>query len=156
CGQLLERPEVAAWVAQSYPIVVVDEAQELGTERLRVIRAVIGHVALFVAADEFQCLDDTIDTRPFMDWFQTGRVTRLTVVHITTRQGLLDAGVALRPLRTPQPGQGLTISYKYANVMPFSIAAALHHATGTRALLYAPGGRDWAEAVIERLAAGLA
>lgn len=156
CGQLLERPEVAAWVAQSSPVVVVDEAQELKAERLRILKALVGHVSLFVAADEFQCLDDTLDTRPFMDWFQTGRITPLTVVHRTNQQGLLNAGVALRALQTPQAGQGLTISYEFRNVMPFKIAAALHRARGTRALIYASGGRAWTEELIGRLAQGMA
>ncbi len=156
CGQLLERPEVAAWVAQSFPIIVVDEAQELRAERLRILRALAGHVSLFVAADEFQCLDDTLDTRPFMDWFQTGRITPLTVVHRTNQQGLLNAGVALRALQTPQPGRGLTISYEFRNVMPFKIAAALYRARGTRALIYASAGRRWTEELIGRLAQGMA
>lgn len=155
CGQLLERPEVASWVAQSFPVVVVDEAQELKIERLRILKALVGHVALFVAADEFQCLDDTIDTQPFMDWFRTGRITALNVVHRTNRPGLLDAGVALRALQTPQAGVGLAISYEFRNVMPFKIAAALHRARGSGALIYAPSARSWAEELVGRLPLGM-
>ncbi len=155
CGQLLECPEVAAWVARTFPVVVVDEAQELKTERLRILRALVGHVSLFVAADEFQCLDDTLDTRPFMDWFQTGHVTPLTVVHRTNQQGLLNAGVALRALQAPQAGPGLAISYEFKNVMPFKVAAALHRARGTKALIFAPGARPWVEELIGRLGLGM-
>jgi hypothetical protein len=134
---------------------VVDEAQELKVERLRILKALTGHVSLFVAADEFQCLDETLDTRPFSNWFQTGRITPLTVVHRTKHQGLLNAGVALRALQTPQAGPGLTISYEFKNVMPFKIAAALHRTRGTRALIYAPGGRRWTRELIERLSQGM-
>ena len=155
CGQLLERPEVATWVAQTFPIISVDEAQELKIERLRIIKALVGHVSLFIAADEFQCLDDTLDTRPFMDWFRTGRITPLTVVHRTDQLALLNAGITLREFETPQVGQGLTISYEYPRVMPFKIASKLYWWRGTKALIYAPGGRLWAESLVERLGQGM-
>jgi superfamily I DNA/RNA helicase len=36
-GTLLERPDVTTWVAASFPVVLVDEAQDLKPERLRMI-----------------------------------------------------------------------------------------------------------------------
>jgi superfamily I DNA/RNA helicase len=38
-GALLERPGVCAWVVASFPIIVIDEAQDLRLERLRMVRA---------------------------------------------------------------------------------------------------------------------
>src|SRR5215207_6013636 len=39
---LLEQPAVTAWVAASFPIVLVDEAQDLKPQRLRMIAALAG------------------------------------------------------------------------------------------------------------------
>jgi hypothetical protein len=155
CGQLLEYTAVANWVSRAYPIVIVDEAQELSPQRLRIIRALEGHVRLFVAADEFQCLDERLDTGPFMDWFHAGEITQLRRVRRTTRAGLINAGIALRELTAPNNGPGLRISYEFPNLMPFKIGAALYHANGSKAVLYAPGATQWAQQVISRLAEGL-
>lgn len=155
CGHLLEDPVIAQWVARTFPVIVVDEAQELKPERLRILKAIAPHVALFVAADEFQCLDEGLDTAPFLEWFATGRIDALNVVRRTGKQGLLGAGVALRNLQTPQSGDGLRIEYKFRNVMPFAIVASLARATGTKALIYGPSGRGWADEIIGRAAQGM-
>jgi hypothetical protein len=155
CGELLEDPVIAEWVARTFPVIVVDEAQELKPERLRILKALAPHVALFVAADEFQCLDEGLDTAPFIEWFATGRVEALNVVHRTGKQGLLRSGIALRNLQSPQPGDGLRIENKFPNVMPFAVAASLARAAGSKALIYGPSGRGWADEVIARAAQGM-
>lgn len=155
CGQLLESPVIAEWVACTFPVIVVDEAQELKPERLRILKALVPHVALFVAADEFQCLDDELDTAPFLEWFTTGRVDTLNIVHRTEKRGLLDAGIALRSLQSPQSGVGLRIEHKFPNVMPFAVVSSLSRAAGTKALIYAPSGRTWADETIGRAAQGM-
>jgi len=66
CGSLLERPEIAHWVTASFPIIAIDEAQELKPCRLRIVKALAADADLYVAADEFQCLDEDIDTAPFV------------------------------------------------------------------------------------------
>lgn len=158
-GRLLEHPQVAKWVAASYPVILVDEAQELAPPRLRVIRALTAHVALYVAADEFQCLDEDIDTTPFMDWFRTGRIIPLTQVRRTSHQGLLDAALALREGRTmPIKGLGLKISYERPNQMPFAIGHALHNARragGSIAMIVAPGTARWVDGLLPRLRQGM-
>ncbi|WP_081813020.1 UvrD-helicase domain-containing protein [Hyphomonas sp. CY54-11-8] len=155
CGQLLEQPLIAKWVAQSFPVIVVDEAQELKPERLRILKALTPHVTLFVAADEFQCLDERLDTAPFLEWFRAGNIEELTFVRRTGQRGLLEAGVALRSLQNPAPGTGLRIEYKFKNVMPFAVVASLSRSRGTRALIYAPSGRSWADEIIARAAQGM-
>lgn len=158
-GQLLEHPEIAQWVAASYPVILVDEAQELAPPRLRIIRALASHVALYVAADEFQCLDETIDTTPFMEWFHTGQIAPLTQVRRTSHQGLLDAALALRQGRSlPTHGSGLKITYQRPNQMPFAIGHALHaarRAGGSIAVIGAPGTRQWIDRLLTRLRQGL-
>lgn len=155
CGVLLERPEVVRWVAAAFPIVAIDEAQELAPCRLRIAQALSTVTELIVAADEFQCLDDQIDTGPFMEWFGTGNLERLDVVRRTNRQGLLNAGVALRARRPPINGAGLRICYYYPAQVKFSIGHALRNGTGSRAVLVAPGSTAWANELIPQLAAGL-
>jgi hypothetical protein len=62
CGLLLERAEIARWVAAAFPIVAIDEAQELKPCRLRIAQALSYSTHMIVAADEFQCLEDQLDT----------------------------------------------------------------------------------------------
>lgn len=157
CGRLLEEVTVAKWVAASFPVCVVDEAQELGLERLRVVKAMTGHVNLLVAADEFQCLDQRIDTRPFAAWFQTGRITVLDQVRRTDQRGLLDAATALRNGTEVTDGPGLRVRYEFPNQMPFAIGHAINGARangGDVALVVAPGSKPWADELIARLSQG--
>lgn len=155
CGSLLERPEIARWVAATFPIVVIDEAQELKPCRLRIAQALSGSTHMVVAADEFQCLDEQIDTEPFMNWFQTGNVQRLNVVRRTTRQGLLEAGVSLRAAEPPVNGAGLRIRYDFPAQVKFTVGHAMRGGNGTRAILVAPGSTAWANELIPQLAGGL-
>ncbi len=53
---LLEREDVRAWVAGSFPIVLVDEAQDLSAERSAIIAALAQRTNVLLAFDEFQCL----------------------------------------------------------------------------------------------------
>lgn len=155
CGGLLERPEVAKWITATFPIIAVDEAQELDQTRLSVVKALSEQGSLFAAADEFQCLNDAVDTGPFQRWFAIGDVRHLVQVRRTGQQGLLAAGVALRRGVAPTNGPGLRIAYEYPNQMPFSIGHALNTARGTTAILVAPGAADWANRLIPRLSQGM-
>src|ERR1700686_986918 len=63
-GVLLEREDVQAWVAASYPIMLVDEAQDLKPQRLRMVSGLANAIRTFIAADEFQCLDASLRPNP--------------------------------------------------------------------------------------------
>lgn len=155
CGVLLERAEILCWVHRTFPIVAVDEAQELSAPRLRIVRALSENLDAFIAADEFQCLDEELDTGPFVDWFSGGDVEQLTEVRRTNQQGLLNGALALRGGGIPQTGTGLAIRYEYANQMPFAIGHAINNDRPGTAVIVAPGGKNWANGVIERLAQGM-
>jgi hypothetical protein len=155
CGILLERPEIAQWVSAAFPIVAIDEAQELKPCRLRIAQALSRSTHMIVAADEFQCLEDQLDTRPFMEWLATGDVRRLAVVRRTRRQGLLNAGVALREARNPTEGVGLRIRYAFPAQVKFTVGHALRGAGRTRAILVAPGSTAWANELVPQLATGV-
>jgi superfamily I DNA/RNA helicase len=68
---LLEHPVVRSWVNMSFPIVVVDEAQDLSPERSSMIaaRATCGKTLL--AFDEFQCLDITLLPIAIETWLRS-------------------------------------------------------------------------------------
>lgn len=155
CGQLLERPEVTRWIHSAFPILVVDEAQELAPARLRIVRALAERLDTFVAADEFQCLDEGLDTDPFVDWFNAGNVQQLNQVRRTNQPGLLAGALALRGGGFPQAGVGLTIGYNFPAQMPFAIGHAVNRDRQRTAVIVAPGGGPWAATVIQRLAAGM-
>jgi hypothetical protein len=154
CGALLERPEIARWVSAAFPIVAIDEAQELKPCRLRIAQALSRSTHMVVAADEFQCLDDELDTGPFLEWFATGDVRHLSIVRRTGRPGLLSAGVALRAGQRPLNGAGLRICYDFPNQAKFTVGHALRAGSGSRAVLVAPGSTAWANELIPQLAAG--
>jgi len=156
-AHLLEQRIVAQWLAATFPVVVVDEAQELTPARLRLVQAVVPHTQCFVAADEFQCLSDEIDPTPFRNWFATGQITQLTQVRRTNEQGLLDAAIALRTGMAPTNGPGLQIVYKFKNQVPFAIGYALHNGLrkgGDVALIVAPSAKRWADELIPRFTTG--
>jgi UvrD-like helicase C-terminal domain/UvrD/REP helicase N-terminal domain len=109
-GCLLEQQDVAAWVAASFPIVLVDEAQDLKPQRLRMISALAGPAKLMVAADDFQCLDQSLRPSPCVTWLhQTCVPIELTQVHRTSVSGLLTAAAALRAGKAPAEGRGFRI-----------------------------------------------
>ncbi len=156
-AQLLELPVVGQWLATTFPIVLVDEAQELTPARLRLVQALTQHAKCFVAADEFQCLNDQIDPALFRRWFVTGQITQLAQVHRTNQQGLLDAAVALRSGTAPANGPGLQIRYEFKNQAPFAIGHTLHRGLrdgGDIALIVAPSAKGWADELVSRLVIG--
>jgi hypothetical protein len=96
-GLLLERPEVVAWVATSFPIVLVDEGQDLKPQRLRMISALAGRTNLLLAADEFQCLDPALRPNPCVARLRkTCDPVVLSKVHRTDVPDLLAAAIAIR------------------------------------------------------------
>lgn len=94
---LLEQEAVRRWVAQSFPLVVVDEAQDLDEHRMRVLQGLSPACRIVAAADAFQCLHNGRDTAPLIGWLEgAGQTHRLTQVRRTTQQGLLAAALAVR------------------------------------------------------------
>ena len=109
-GLLLEQPQVRNWTAASFPIVLVDEGQDLRPQRLRMIVALEAATRTLLAADEFQCLDQTLRPNPLVAWIQEADETE-TLVHVqrTNRPGLLAAATAIRGGNAPVNGQGFRI-----------------------------------------------
>lgn len=114
-ASLLENESVRQWVARSFPLVLVDEAQDLDEHRLRILQGLSPSCRIVAAADAFQCLHNGRDTAPLMGWLENaGQTHRLTQVRRTTQQGLLAAALAVREGRdikavlTARTAQGRT------------------------------------------------
>jgi UvrD-like helicase family protein/AAA domain-containing protein len=109
-GILLEQIEVRDWTAASFPIVLVDEGQDFRTQRLRMLVALSGATRILIAADEFQCLDQSLRPNPLITWLQAATATeRLTQIRRTNIDGLLMAAATIRNGQAPANGPGFRI-----------------------------------------------
>jgi len=94
---LLEHEPVRQWVARTFPLVLVDEAQDLDEHRMCMLQGLSSSCCIVAAADAFQCLHDGRDTAPLMGWLENaGQTQRLTQPRRTQQQGLLAAALAVR------------------------------------------------------------
>lgn len=109
-GLLIEQPQVREWTATSFPIVLVDEGQDLKPQRLRMLVALSSATHSLIAADEFQCLDQTLRPNPLVTWLQlAAEPETLVAVRRTNVDGLLAAAAAIRSGLVPVNGQGFRI-----------------------------------------------
>ena len=109
-GMLLEQAQVRSWTAASFPIVLVDEGQDLRPQRLRMLVAISVATHTLIAADEFQCLDQTLRPNPLVAWLQgAAELSTLVQVRRTNIGGLLAAAAAIRGGQAPVNGQGFRV-----------------------------------------------
>lgn len=105
-GALLQNKEVCGWVAAAFPILLVDEAQDLTANRLRMIEALAMRLHIFVAADEFQCLNESLYPNPTCSWLsQVCPAEELRHPHRTSIAELLEAAAAIRTAEAPRSGK---------------------------------------------------
>ncbi len=96
-ADLLDQVPVRQWVTRSFPLVLVDEAQDLDEHRLSILQGLAQSCQTVAAADAFQCLHDRRDTAPLVGWLEgAGRTHRLTQPQRTRQRGLLAAALAVR------------------------------------------------------------
>lgn len=108
---LLELEIVTKWVAATFPVLLVDEAQDLSAARLRIIVALAKHLEVLAAADEFQCLDEQLRPNPACQWLAgAGEVVDLTNPKRTNVQALLQAANAIRTGAAPVSNGLFTIA----------------------------------------------
>lgn len=150
-SRLLAYDFVAKWVAATYPIVILDEAQDLSQERLSIIQNLARHVTLLVAADEFQCLNEDLRPNPTVQWLETVcKGTELIEPRRTNIAQLLTAASAIRQGRGPvadgafrifqTPNSGLAGSY---------IANAIAWARGRRVAVITTTANKFAGDVVD-------
>ncbi|MDF3202965.1 MULTISPECIES: ATP-dependent helicase [unclassified Pseudomonas] len=99
---LIARHEVVRWVAATFPVVVVDEAQDLTPNRLAIVQSLEPHVELLVASDEFQCLVEELRPNAACEWLTAaGNEMVLEQPQRTNDQHLLAAASAVRSGQAP-------------------------------------------------------
>lgn len=102
-GALAQVKEVHNWVAATFPILVVDEAQDMTVNRLSMIAGLAIRLEVFVAADEFQCLSEVLRPNPACAWLtQVCAPVELTRARRTNVDELLDAARAIRAGEAPK------------------------------------------------------
>ncbi|MCC6363112.1 MAG: ATP-dependent helicase [Bryobacterales bacterium] len=95
-GVLLQRHNVARWVARRYPLVVVDEMQDCKGGEVALLKGLEPHVRLLCGADAFQDLSGDKDNEAIFWASKVGEVVALTQVFRTQTIGLLAAAQAIR------------------------------------------------------------
>src|SRR5579862_1214904 len=104
-ADLIDIEQVRTWVASRFPIVLLDEVQDLGRGRLRIVSSLAKSVTMFVAGDEFQCLESTLRPSPAITWLRTECTPeQLTKIHRTKASALLAAARDLRDGKPPVAG----------------------------------------------------
>ena len=105
-GALLQIKEVCAWVAGTFPILLVDEAQDMTINRLRIVEGLANRLEVFAAADEFQCLKEELRPNPACLWLaKMCPIEELTQPRRTNDIELLDAAAAIRKGEPPKSGK---------------------------------------------------
>lgn len=96
-GALLSLDEVCGWVVATFPILLVDEAQDMTVNRLQIVKALANRLEVFAAADEFQCLNEELRPNPACVWLnEVSAIEELTKPQRTNVGELLDAAAAVR------------------------------------------------------------
>ncbi len=95
-GTLLQRTEVAKWVARRHPLVVVDEMQDCSATEVAILRGLEPHVRMICGADSFQDLSGAHGEVSLAWAASVGAAQPLTRIHRTNNGDLLAAAAALR------------------------------------------------------------
>jgi hypothetical protein len=157
-ADLVERPTVGEWLRIGYPLVVLDEAQDLDPHRLRLIKALASCVRLLIAFDDFQCLRQELRPSPVSGWLPS--VCEPEVLHKPQRtkvSALLDAAAALRCGMAPRQGTGFKIAEcAGANQAAALIASKLHFANlapgpNSLAVITPSRSQGYAAGLVERV-----
>jgi superfamily I DNA/RNA helicase len=110
-GALLQMKDVCGWVQVAFPILLVDEAQDMTANRLRIVEGLASRLEVFAAADEFQCLNERLRPNPACDWLaQVCAVAELTRPQRTNVAELLDAAIAIRNGEAPKSGKAFMVT----------------------------------------------
>lgn len=100
---LAQVKEVQSWVAATFPILIVDEAQDMTANRLGIVAGLANRLEVFVAADEFQCLSEELRPNPACAWLsQVCAPEELVQPHRTNVDELLNAARAIRAGEAPK------------------------------------------------------
>jgi superfamily I DNA/RNA helicase len=152
-GELIETNAVCSWIAARFPIVIVDEAQDLDEHRLRMLKALSERATVFAAADEFQDLSAT-SPNGAVNWLQANSdIEPLSTIHRTKCQALLAASLAIREGRMPQVGKGFDIQrVPTSNLAAWHIGMAIRKSGMDTVAVLSPSSAQFTKSALERLA----
>jgi superfamily I DNA/RNA helicase len=138
-GELLERQEVCDWIATRFPVLIVDEAQDLDPTRLRILKALAGRTLVLSAADEFQDLW-RCDVNESVEWLRANaEIETLNQIHRTKCAALLTAATAVRQSQMPSVGKGFAIkSAPTHNLAAWFVALAVAARSGGTLAVLSP------------------
>lgn len=156
---LLGRPVVGSWVHAAYPFVIVDEAQDLSTERSTMIRETATPCHVLLAFDEFQCLNPALRPMPIETWLREAcEPVSLDRCRRTEDAELLEAARAVRDGRAVnQDGQRFKVAVTPS--MPLAAtylanAIAWRQGGGSVAVLTPSRRQGFADGVVNLVRAG--
>lgn len=152
----LEQAAVCQWVASSFPVMLVDEAQDLTEDRVRIVAALAAQIDLFAAADEFQCLEPTLRPNPAVTWLTgAGEVRDLTRPQRTDVQELLDAAALIRQGKAPESGDlfKIQLAPKAAFAGTWATHAIAWYGQGKTVAVIAPAFKGYADSVVKWMGA---
>lgn len=156
CGALLEQAHPRTWITVGFPTVVVDEAQDLSPERLRIVRGLAVEASLLVAADEFQCLDARLLPNPAVKWLVAATTPEsLSATHRTKEPDLLLAARAIRNGQdVPDKGRAFKVYATPKDILAatFCANAIAWGKTGNVAIITPSRKGGFTEAVISLVA----
>lgn len=155
-GALIEQAAVVNWIAATYPVLVVDESQDLSSRRLRILKALATRIDVIAAADEFQCLDETLRPNPTCVWLEgIDHATELVKPERTKVQSLLDAAGALRSGGAPvttKPNFQIALASNVPLAGTFLANAISWYGKGKRVAVITPADVSYARQVVQWVA----
>lgn len=96
-SNLLGKKCIQKWISQTYPLIIIDEVQDLSKSRFGILQGLSLNSVLFVAGDAFQSLDEDNDSSDFLKWLRkNGNYKNLTKIERTDDIGLLQVSANLR------------------------------------------------------------
>lgn len=99
---LLRNENVVEWVAKSFPVVLIDEIQDLDERRLEIIKLLETKTKMYAAGDDFQRLDDDGGPNQACAWLlESHDCTELVEPRRTEVEELLVAADSVRQGRAP-------------------------------------------------------
>ena len=158
-AKLLADNDVRTWVASAYPIILIDEAQDLNAGRLAIIDGLLKSCCILLAFDEFQCLNSNNRPAAVISWIKT-RCNPVTLKgnKRTTQSNLLSAALQIRdsePVITINGGSfTIVVAPSNSKVGPVWAAATIGYEIlkgGTFAILTPSKEAPYAKGIVELL-----
>jgi len=96
-AKLVSDADIRTWITSSYPIILVDEAQDLEISRLQIIEELMKCCCVLFAFDEFQCLNNINRPVAVTQWIANKCTPTMLLQNMRTNNPhLLEAALQVR------------------------------------------------------------